>query len=203
MEDRRVYYFGVIGEPGHYLFRPGGCPGARPCHCRPPDGFPCSDRMLDAGFLSPYGPQEEGKAVLVHLSGWTILTFWDRSGDQRMNSNSSFVAAGTLTFGEIVERSKAAFREVWRRFTFPVTGPACKVTLADLHTPQPCDDWHEDDGVVLWFHMPICEPPFCGSPLDSDWPWEEEDEPNLWWTPLPDCNELMKAWEAKQAAKLL
>ncbi|MCY9593742.1 hypothetical protein PC41400_21670 [Paenibacillus chitinolyticus] len=37
-------------------------------------------------------------------------------------------------------------------------------------TPRPIDEWHEDDGTVLWWSFPIEEPPYCGSPLDADWP---------------------------------
>jgi hypothetical protein len=35
---------------------------------------------------------------------------------------------------------------------------------------RPEDEYHEDMGAVLWWRFPIDEPPYCGSPLDSDWP---------------------------------
>ena len=35
---------------------------------------------------------------------------------------------------------------------------------------RPLDEWHEDDGDVLWWRFPIEEPPYVGSPLCSDWP---------------------------------
>ncbi len=41
------------------------------------------------------------------------------------------------------------------------------------------DDWHEDDGAVLWWHPD--EAPWVGTPNDSDWPGYHE-----LWTPLPD-----------------
>lgn len=28
------------------------------------------------------------------------------------------------------------------------------------------DRWHEDDGPVLWWKLPITEPPYVGTPLD-------------------------------------
>ena len=40
--------------------------------------------------------------------------------------------------------------------------------------------WHEDVGPVLWWRFPISEPPWCGTPLDSDWPGYHTH-----WTPLP------------------
>ena len=36
--------------------------------------------------------------------------------------------------------------------------------------PIPEDDWHEGYGAVLWWRFPVCEPPYCGTPLDGgDW----------------------------------
>lgn len=35
---------------------------------------------------------------------------------------------------------------------------------------RPFDEWHEDQGEVLWWTFPIEEPPYCGSPLNTDWP---------------------------------
>jgi len=31
-------------------------------------------------------------------------------------------------------------------------------------------EWHGDIGNVLWWRFPIEEPPYVGSPLDTDWP---------------------------------
>jgi hypothetical protein len=33
----------------------------------------------------------------------------------------------------------------------------------------PAEQWHEDDGPCLWWKFPIDQPPYSGSPLDSDW----------------------------------
>ena len=43
----------------------------------------------------------------------------------------------------------------------------------------PLDAWHEDIGDVLWWKMPIDEPPYVGSPLDTRWPGYHTH-----WTPL-------------------
>lgn len=37
-------------------------------------------------------------------------------------------------------------------------------------TPRPRDTWSEDDGDVIWWAIPICEPPYVGTPLDEDFP---------------------------------
>lgn len=44
------------------------------------------------------------------------------------------------------------------------------------------EDWHEDHGDVVWWWFPIVEPPYVGTPMDSDWPgchthWSALDVP--------------------------
>lgn len=36
----------------------------------------------------------------------------------------------------------------------------------DLFQAYPFSEWHEDIGDVLWWHTPVNEPPYVGSPLD-------------------------------------
>lgn len=67
-------------------------------------------------------------------------------------------------------------------------------TFDELHTARPYSEWHEDFGPVLWHLMPIHEPPHCGTPDGSEWPYCVEDETRLWWTPLPDCNLIQERW---------
>lgn len=45
---------------------------------------------------------------------------------------------------------------------------------------KPLESWGEDDGAVLRWKFPVDEAPYCGSPLDSDWPAYHTH-----WTPLP------------------
>lgn len=42
--------------------------------------------------------------------------------------------------------------------------------LEDALAPQPIANWHEDMGDCLWWFFPIQEAPYCGSPLDCDFP---------------------------------
>lgn len=42
--------------------------------------------------------------------------------------------------------------------------------VAKEREPIPKESWHEDDGPALWWCFPIQEPPYCGSPLDSNFP---------------------------------
>ena len=40
----------------------------------------------------------------------------------------------------------------------------------DREKVRTLDEWNEDDDTVLWWKFPIQEPPYCGSPLDCDFP---------------------------------
>lgn len=62
--------------------------------------------------------------------------------------------------------------------------------LLRLHTARPLSEWHEDLGVALWHHFPICEPPYCGDPLASDWP-----DYHTHWSPVPDCNRIQEEFD--------
>jgi hypothetical protein len=35
---------------------------------------------------------------------------------------------------------------------------------------RPGEEYHEDMGDMLWWRFPIDEPPYAGSPLNTDWP---------------------------------
>lgn len=78
----------------------------------------------------------------------------------------------------------------------------------DLYQAHHYSKWSEDDGNVLWWRLPVSEPPYVGTPLDlgrsvtvtltigveesqhdlgmtGGWPFDEEDEGQLVWTCLP------------------
>lgn len=55
--------------------------------------------------------------------------------------------------------------------------------LAETRRARPAAEWAEEDGAVLWWRFPIEEPPYCGTPLDDDWPgyhthWTITPEPD-------------------------
>lgn len=70
-----------------------------------------------------------------------------------------------------------------------------------LHTLRPADEWTEEDGDVLWWHLPLQEYPIVGSHAGmgtSDRYGEPTDCRRLqeegWlthWTPLPFCGMLV------------
>lgn len=48
--------------------------------------------------------------------------------------------------------------------------------LRSLHIARPRSEWHEDIGAVLWWFFPVTEPPYAGTPNDSDWPLQYSDD---------------------------
>ena len=48
---------------------------------------------------------------------------------------------------------------------------------------RPLAEWHEDFGPVLWWILPLQEPPHVGDPNDDDWPGYHTH-----WTPI-ECPE--------------
>lgn len=119
MNSPTIFYFGCWSpsKSGHYLYFPGGLNAERQL----PIDFPIARyETLDGGLLPNRLPQLEGKATFVNINGWTIITFWDFSGDSRPGSNSSFVMRGVFTFGEACGLARHAFSEIWKRFKFEV-----------------------------------------------------------------------------------
>jgi len=116
-----VLYFGVEqrNRPGHRYVSPSGG-----------DTFEMEKKL--PRFLNPrqglidgqYCIQTtnvEGRALIHFVQGWTVLSFWDRSGDSRGGSNSNFVVKGRHSFNDMVEITRALFPQIWARFNFDVT----------------------------------------------------------------------------------
>jgi hypothetical protein len=106
-----IFYFGCMERTGHYLH------DMRGRHIRV-ETTPFSIK-IDGGFC-PSGRQAEGQATVSHLSGWTAVSFWDRSVDERPGSNSSFVARGNLSFDQMMALAREHFPQVIARLPFPV-----------------------------------------------------------------------------------
>ena len=61
---------------------------------------------------------------------------------------------------------------------------SCFAEIDKLTRPKPLNEWHEEDGEVLWWIFPVRESPYCGSPIADDWPGYHTH-----WTPLPEVRE--------------
>jgi hypothetical protein len=120
-----VFYFGADPAPnsGHRLWqRAPGTRGHTVVTLREERALLPSflgSGVLD-GRLAPEDTRKQGRARLLHLHGWTTLSFWDCTVDTRGGSVSTFVVRGTHGFDEIVALARAAFPQVWARFAFEV-----------------------------------------------------------------------------------
>jgi hypothetical protein len=110
-----IFFFGCWSGAGHHLQDATGR-----VRYQLPQDFPMPPDFLDTGLLPPKLPEVEGRATFVHLNGWTIISFWDRSVDTRGKCNSAFVMRGIYSFEDAIEKAKAAFPQIWKRFTFEV-----------------------------------------------------------------------------------
>lgn len=57
--------------------------------------------------------------------------------------------------------------------------PRREVNPVSRFPARPLEEWSMDDGNVLWWILPVCEPPYVGTPLDGDWPGYHRH-----WTPI-------------------
>lgn len=73
-------------------------------------------------------------------------------------------------------------KEVWETQMRPKLLALTSQQPAAVDGARPLDDWHEDDGPVVWWKLPVDEPAWIGTPLDSDWPGYHTH-----WTPHPSC----------------
>ncbi|MFD1776979.1 hypothetical protein [Paenibacillus rhizophilus] len=89
-----------------------------------------------------------------------------------------FDADGTIRKAANIANFAMMIADNARSTLYPDT-PAPTRGTEKWDIPRPIDEWHEDVGPVLWWTFPIEEPPYCGTPLDGDWP-----EYHTHWTPF-------------------
>lgn len=122
-----VFYFGCIGQPGHYLWSP---TGGKRWFDELPEGFPDAWTFREShsgrAYVSessiaprPMGPQ--GAATMTRVGDWTALSFPDRSVDSRPNCVSVFMVAAPLTFAELLEEARRQWPQIFRRYDFEIS----------------------------------------------------------------------------------
>ncbi len=120
----KVAVFGCIGQPGHVWH-----PWDVRAHLRGRCPWPCPDGTLAPTLPAGLRDRREapqGVAALHHKDGWTALSFWDRSGDHRGGSNTTFVVDETLDFDAMLSRAQADWPALFARFGFDVVDAAAK-----------------------------------------------------------------------------
>ncbi len=127
MPSPKMLYFGPLVTSGHFLFHDNGMGADYDEREKAPwKGHEIDGKLQPGCFIDRWGhwdtsgPQIEGEALIHHKNGWTALSFWDRTIDQRYGCNSTFMAEGTFTFEEMVELAKTRFAERWSKMKFQV-----------------------------------------------------------------------------------
>lgn len=98
----RVYYFGCVGEPGHYMHN--------------------SDLRHDWDFMykNPWALHlDDAFKGIRHKNGWTAFAMTDYTVDSRPGSNSVFLAEGTFSEEEMVAIAYRFFPSVASRIGLP------------------------------------------------------------------------------------
>jgi len=112
----RTLYFGVIDpkQGGHHLYDcESGFMRARNA-ALPPS---LREHYLDGGFCIFKNGQPQGEALIHHLDGFTVMAMWDRTGDSRPGSSSTFVIEGTHGFEAMCKHASEGFPSVWKRIS--------------------------------------------------------------------------------------
>lgn len=136
----QMLYFGPWDQAGHYFFNEHGGAGhvysqSGQAVMRAEKEVPWKPGEIDGGLQPHYSDckrrdraigycgctsSKEGVALLHHRSGWTALSFWDRSVDTRGACNSTYFAKGTFAFDEMVSMAQARFSKRWAKMNFSV-----------------------------------------------------------------------------------
>lgn len=90
----------------------------------------------------------------------------DPTNEQRKAIRAFIDSTLTPLIGDVLEKKLTQAALVVRDLTSEVA--------------RPRSEWHEDDGPVTWWSIPVQEPAWIGQPTDSDWPGYHTH-----WTPHP------------------
>lgn len=73
---------------------------------------------LDGGLCPQTDPRElQGRARLIVSDGWTALSFWDRTVDDRYASNAAFLAQGEHSFSDMIQIAAGSYPREYARIT--------------------------------------------------------------------------------------
>lgn len=104
------WFFGFADEGGHLLHQED-----RMGHPRRVGALDW--KTLDGAYAPPKVGERQGAAALVHLDGYTVLAWWDRTGDRRFGSNSALIVDRECTLAEMLAEGARAFPAVMARQT--------------------------------------------------------------------------------------
>lgn len=121
-ENPEILYFGRIGSSGHHLHSK----RTKIRYEETPWGM-----ALDTGILKADNIPDvvDGKTVIHWKDGWTIIAFWDRSGDSRPGSNSAFIVRQEMNSEKLLLLAQQQWPEIFSRLEFPIKpsgAPSCQ-----------------------------------------------------------------------------
>lgn len=97
----------------------------------------------------------------------------DFGADSTGKTDSSAAFQNAIDYASLVSQTEALRKENenLRKQLNSLIYPVAKLA----------EEWSEEDGNVIWHKFPIDEPPYVGTPLDSNW----IDDYYTHWQPLP------------------
>ena len=116
---------------------------------------------------------DDVRAAILHGMS-ADLHVWNRA-------HGFFAELGLCVGGVVTPLGRAALAAYDAKKRAEVASEAMR-THFRIHS---FDEWREDYGAVLWFTLPIEEPPWCGTPNDEDWPWVLVAREDTCWCLLP------------------
>lgn len=125
-EKPTILYFGNIKNTprggncndGHNLYAPHFANGYEWRKRLPFPYYLCDSRFCIQDDLPWNHPeyQLQGRCALHHVQDWSIVAFWDRSGDGRHGSNSAFLLnKKRASYWEVICAAKQAFPQIFDR----------------------------------------------------------------------------------------
>ena len=150
---------------------------AGPLYLHPPEPArqPMTEREIIGGFealpeaLTFFTAFEAGVRHAERHHGIGVKTAWPETQHQRKDPEAE------ITF---LRRVADARQQI-------IDGMiAERCAKQDAEMPCLLADWHEDDGAVVWWKLPVDEPAWIGTPLDDGWPGYHTH-----WTPHPKLPE--------------
>lgn len=110
MPEPEVFFWGCLGQPGHFMHSKTGTRIQSPWA-----GY------IDTGVLKYRDIKDpDPKIAYAQLKGWTGIFFWDRSGDHRPGSNSAFIVNSLVSQEELLRLARKQWPEIFARKGFPI-----------------------------------------------------------------------------------
>lgn len=117
---KEVFYFGCIGQLGHYLFKAGyGSVDARAYIHRYPNNNVSFLQFID-GIYTPAKTKEQGKYQVTQIGDNCIISWHDYTMDKRPGSNSNVIGIGYNNPEELLTDAINLFPSVFNRQPRPI-----------------------------------------------------------------------------------